>query len=57
MGMRYVFFRVSYELKKRTGLLKKSYPTTYKSQQFISLEKWRDKTPKFFFDSKVESLN
>ena len=52
MGMRYVFFRTFYELKKRTGALKSSYPTNYTEQTFISLNEWIESAPKFFFDSK-----
>ena len=56
MGLRYIAFRISYELKKRTGILEKSYPTNYTEEQFISLLNWRETAPKFFFDSK-KSLN
>ena len=55
MGVRYILFRISYELKKRFGILEKAYPTSYQLQSFINLNEWRKSSPKFFFESK-ESL-
>ena len=52
MGIRFILFRISHELKKRGGYLKTLYPTSYKSKQYISLDNWRKNAPKFFFDSK-----
>lgn len=54
MGMRYILFRVLHELKKRTGFTQKLYPIFYEEKEFISLEKWKETAPKFFFDSKEE---
>ena len=54
MGMRYIVFRIVYELKKRTGILKNAYPTSYQEKQFVSLDVWRKNAPAFFFHSKEE---
>lgn len=56
MGWDYVQFRSVYELKRKTGLLKKQFPTNPKQIQFISLEDWKELPAKFFFNDK-ESLN
>lgn len=55
MGWDYVQFRSLYELKRKTGFLKKQFPTSPKQIHFISLGDWKKLRTKFFFDSK-ESL-
>ena len=50
-GWRYVSFRVPYELKRKTGRLKKDYPTMLSLRDDISLDVWRrDASPFFFHD-------
>ena len=52
MGWRYIFFRAGYEFKRKTGLLKRKYPTNPPVKHFVSLENWKKNTPDFFFDSR-----
>lgn len=40
-GFKYSWFRLFYEIKKRTGLLKHAYPVAFNIQKFITLLKWR----------------
>lgn len=42
------------DLEKKSGLLKKKYPTNIAAQQFSSLHLWRNSSSKFFFTSKDE---
>jgi hypothetical protein len=55
MGWRYVQYRLGFEFKKRTGLLKRNFPTQVSDKVNLSLESWKKSNPKFFFESK-ESL-
>ncbi len=55
MGVRYIGFRLFYEVQMRTGILKFRFPSSVKFGHWITLAEWRDKTPPFFFDSR-ESL-
>ena len=53
MGIRYVWFRLWYETKKRTGILKKAFPTAPPTQNFILLSEWKAQNttpnaPRFF---------
>lgn len=52
MGMRYVFFRVSYMLKTKLGWQKKAFPVTPEFKKYISLEDWKSNLPPFFFFGK-----
>lgn len=54
MGFRYIYFRVDYELKRRSGLLKNAYPTQPSFQSWITLAEWRVAAPAFFFHSRKE---
>lgn len=56
MGWDYVQFRVIYELKRKTGLLKKQFSTNPAVESFIGLKEWRQTAVPFFFESK-SSLN
>lgn len=56
MGWRYVLYRLWYELKRKTGLLKKKFPTNPKDVVALSLEEWRNEAKPFFFDSKEKIL-
>jgi len=52
MGTRYMTYRIKFELQKRSGLLKKKFPTQPKFESYISLANWKSLPAKFFFDSK-----
>lgn len=52
MGLRYVGFRVQHELLKKTGLLKRKFPTNPPLQHYISLDQWRAQQTQFFFADK-----
>ena len=50
MGWRYFFFRFLFELKKKSGILKKSFPVNPSPYKGINLSQWREnKSPFFFF--------
>lgn len=48
MGWNYFIFRLWYQLKRSTGLLKQSFPTNPKHLDYPSLESWRKSSTKFF---------
>ena len=52
MGFRYMRFRLSHELKRRAGMLKRKYPVAPVSQHFISLQQWKELGVNFFFNDK-----
>ena len=52
MGWRYTAFRISYELKRRSGILKKKYPAATEYNQYMSLQAWKDNKALFFFGSR-----
>lgn len=52
MGLKYVLFRIYFEIKRKTGMLKRNFPTKQKYQEFISLKDWRENANPFFFESK-----
>jgi hypothetical protein len=52
MGMRYVSFRLLYEVKRKTHLLKRSFPENPVFQKWITLEEWRKSAAPFFFASR-----
>lgn len=54
MGWRYLAYRASYEAKRRSGILKKNFPTGVASHGFISLKDWQNSTAKFFFAGKED---
>ncbi|MFK1918422.1 heparinase, partial [Bacteroides fragilis] len=54
MGGRYFLFRASYEMRRKSGLLRLKYPVNYRLQKFLSLEEWKEKAMPFFFDSSKE---
>lgn len=51
-GISYVLFRANYEIKRKSGLLKLSYPTRINLNKCITLNEWRKNTSSFFFDSR-----
>jgi hypothetical protein len=52
MGLRYVLFRMKYELLRRSGLLKKRFPTNPKPQNWVNRADWKKQKTTFFFDCK-----
>lgn len=51
MGGQYFLFRAFYEIRRKLGLLRLGYPTSYKLRTFFSLEDWRKESSPFFFQS------
>ncbi|WP_428665394.1 alginate lyase family protein [Runella sp.] len=54
MGPRYVWFRLRYELLRRTGLLKARFPTAPPTEEFADLQEWKKLQTTFFFTSREE---
>ena len=52
MGFRYISFRIFFELRRKTGMLKRNFPVSPKPQQFISLQQWKKLNVHFFFNDK-----
>ena len=52
MGMRYIFFRISYLIKTKMGWQKKTFPINPDFKKYISLQEWRDNLHPFFFYGK-----
>ncbi len=52
MGWRAFIFRARYELRKRTGLLQKDFPTHVAFEAFTTLEYWQVQPIHFFFESR-----
>lgn len=52
MGPGYLGFRIWFELKKKTGLLKLQFPSQPPFQKFIHLNAWKSLDRKFFFECK-----
>lgn len=44
MGLRYTAFRIVFELKKRLGLFKKSFPVNPEVKKYISFQAWKQHT-------------
>lgn len=54
MGWRYISYRMTHELKKRTGFLKSSFPFNPVQKQFLSLAEWKSSSKPFFFQSRED---
>ncbi len=54
MGLQYFLFRIKHELSRRSGLLKKKYPTHLPTPCNITIKQWRSTRPKFFFEDSSE---
>ena len=52
MGWRYTGYRARYEVLRRTGLLKRKFPSDPLFKQYITLAQWKASSPKFFFKDK-----
>lgn len=57
MGWRYVAFRAWYEFKRKSGLLKRTFPLYATTVDFIGLNEWRSLPVKFFFDGKESAFS
>lgn len=57
MGPRYAWFRLWYEVRRKTGLLRAAFPTSPPFERWISVEKWRELPVSFFFESKNSLLS
>ena len=55
MGIKYFSFRLSYELRRKLGILKRQYPTYYTEREFISLANWRQYAKPFLFSSNIDT--
>ncbi len=53
MGIRYVIYRIYYIFKKKTGILQKQFPTSYKPSHFIGLDQWKSNSRNFFIDKSL----
>jgi hypothetical protein len=53
MGLRYTGFRIIFELKKRLGLFKRSFPIHPEVKKFIDLELWK-KTTQFVIPARED---
>lgn len=49
MGLRYVWFRTGFELRKRAGLLKRRFPINPPFEQHYTLSAWKENQKPFFF--------
>jgi hypothetical protein len=56
MGWRYIAFRSKYEVLRKTGLLKKSFPVNVADKTFFTLEQWKNQGGKFFFNAKEQLI-
>lgn len=53
MGWRYITFRLKHEVLRRSGLLRKKFPTFPKFERYISLNDWKSNRGAFFFTDKA----
>jgi len=54
MGLRYIVFRSGFEIKKRTGILKRKFPTNPPIKSFYTLADWKNQNQPFFFKNKED---
>ena len=47
-------YRAFFELQRRTGVLRKKFPTNCNPREFLSLAEWRTSAPKFFFQDRSD---
>ncbi|HEY9364713.1 MAG TPA: alginate lyase family protein [Chitinophagaceae bacterium] len=52
MGLRYLGFRISHELKRKTGMLQRKFPVAPKLLSYVSLQQWKQSGAQFFFNDK-----
>jgi len=56
MGLRYILFRVGFEIKKKTGFLKRKFPINPQFKKHYNLESWKTENNPFFFQSKEQII-
>ena len=56
MGMKYIVFRTQYELKRKSGLLRKKYPPCWVVRNIPSLGQWRMEARPFFTLKRKENI-
>jgi hypothetical protein len=54
MGIRYVSYRLFYELKRKSGILKRKFPTRIQPVQLLNLSEWETISKPFFFQSRED---
>jgi outer membrane protein assembly factor BamB len=54
MGLRYVAYRLFYELKRKSGALKWKFPAHIQPAQLINLSEWKTISKPFFFQSRED---
>ncbi|MBX2944081.1 MAG: alginate lyase family protein, partial [Cyclobacteriaceae bacterium] len=54
MGPRYFLFRLWFEIKRRTGMLRSQFPTDPLYKEWITLADWRTHALPFFFGSRKD---
>jgi hypothetical protein len=52
MGVRYISYRLFYEIKRKTGILKWKFPAVPKPIRLLSLSEWKNVSQPFFFQSR-----
>ncbi|WP_159468634.1 alginate lyase family protein [Dyadobacter sp. 3J3] len=57
MGLRYFGFRIWYEFRRRTGILKFLFPVNLKEKKIIALEEWKTIPVNFFFSDQFPESN
>ena len=53
-GIKYVAFRATYEVKRKLGLLKRSFPSSPLVQKYISFDEWKSLNVPFIVGKKSE---
>ncbi|MEN9919099.1 MAG: hypothetical protein RL662_1535, partial [Bacteroidota bacterium] len=56
MGWKYIAFRTVYELKRKTGVLKRKFPIAPPVQTHLELAEWRKNAKPFLFQSRKDIL-
>jgi hypothetical protein len=54
MGLRYTIFKIYFELKKRSGLMKFIFPVSPKKINYLNFEDWKKNKKQFIFNSSSE---
>ena len=54
MGLRYTLFKIYFEIKKRSGLMKYIFPVNPKKYQFCSYTEWLQNKQPYLFNSSTE---
>src|SRR6478609_192903 len=56
MGWRYMLFRVVYEYRRKSGKMKKQFPTNVSPLTFISRKEWQESAAPFFLLEREQSV-